>query len=382
MTTATQPSYVPALRMKAGERAGLCDLALDVADRILPRMIVPPPKERDDAFQAQLFEAEDCPNIADALAAYWRGRNVLVEASHLLPDFGRETAGRWLPKMFELARRAGVPAIPLVALADLTMGSREAFRAACGTGPIRLGIVVQSSDLEGHDALNPLLDHLEAMGLSPAGCSIIVDFGGDYFERPEIVTPIIHAALETLQELGPWQQVIFQGTNYPDKNPAEPGGSYMVPRNEWKAWCQAVRFDPATAEHMIFGDYAADCATMVFGEAKVRPIPHYRYSTPEAWLIQRGSASGTNTAIMRDICFRIVESGEFAGRSFSSADEYIFQTARGQAGPGTPTKWRAVNTTHHITRVVADIGRVRGFALQQRASPPPPDQGSLFNTFS
>ena len=117
------------------------------------------------------------------------------------------------------------------------------------------------------------------MGLSPGECSIIVDFGGaaSDFARPEIVAPIIGGALETLQELGPWRQIKFQGTNYPDKHPAESGGSCMVPRNEWKAWRQAVRFEPATAEHMIFGDYAADCATMTFGEGAPRPIPHGSY---------------------------------------------------------------------------------------------------------
>lgn len=378
MAEATQPSYGPALRMKKGELEGLRDLAPDVADHVRPRMIIPPRKERDKALQAQLFNIEDSPNIADALAAHWRNRSVFVEATHLLPDLGRETVERWLPTMFDRARRAGASAIPLVALADLTAGSRNAYRSACGIGPVQLGIVVPSGDLEGRDALNPLLDHLEAMGLSPADCSIIADFGGDYFARPEIVSPIIGSALETLQELGPWREIVFQGTNYPDKNPAEPGGSYTVPRNEWKAWCQAVRFDPATADHMIFGDYAADCATMAFGRGRPRPIPHYRYATPEAWLVQRGADSGADAAVMRDVCLRIVESGEFADRSFSSADEYIFQTARGQGGPGTPTIWRAVNTTHHITRVVADIGRVRGFALKQRASLSPPVQESLF----
>ena len=198
---------------------------------------------------------------------------------------------------------------------------------------------------------------------------------------PEIVAPIISGALETLQEVGLWQQLVFQGTNYPDRNPAEPGASYTVPRNEWKAWRQAVRFDPATAEHMIFGDYAADCATMAFGGSGAKAIRHCRYATSEAWLVERGSESGADAAVMRDVCRRIVESGEFSDRTFSSADEYIFKTAQGQAGPGNSTTWRAANTTHHITRVVADIGGVRGFALRQRESPPSPVQENLFNTF-
>ena len=42
----TRPIYVPALRLKQGEYRGLNRLAPDVADKVLPRLIVPPPKER------------------------------------------------------------------------------------------------------------------------------------------------------------------------------------------------------------------------------------------------------------------------------------------------------------------------------------------------
>jgi Beta protein len=378
MASTTQPSYVPAVRMKAGELSGLRDLAPDVAERVLPRAVVPPPQERDQEFKAQLFKLENEPNIADALAMSWRGRSVLVEATHLLPEFGREAVGRWLPKMFERTWRADVLAIPIVASADVTTDSRGAYQAACAPGPLRLGVVVPSGDLVGRDGLLPLLDHLAAMGLSPADCAIVADFGDAVFSQPEIVAPVIGGALELLQELGLWRMVIFQGTNYPDRNPANPGGRYSVPRTEWMAWRQAVRFDPATAEHMIFGDYAADCATMAFGAGGGRAIRHYRYATPDAWLVERGGDSGTDAAAMRDVCRRILDSGQFAGRTFSSADEYIFRTAHGQAGPGSATTWRAVNTTHHITRVVADIGRVRGFALRQSDASPPPAQQDMF----
>jgi hypothetical protein len=380
MTTVIQPSYVPALRMKAGELTGLRDLAPDVADRVLPRLIVPPRQERDETLQIPLFRAVSSPNIADALTTYWCRRPVLVEATHLLPDLGRETVGRWLPDMFERARRADIPAVPLVALADLTDDSREAYKSACSTGVIRLAIVVPAGELVGRDALEPLLRHLEAMGLLPSECSIIADFSDSDFANPDIVAPIVGGALELLQEAGIWAQVVFQGTNYPDKNPAEPGGTQQVLRNEWRAWCKAVSFDPLTAEHMIFGDYAADCATMSFGGSGRRAIRHYRYATPQAWIVERGSNEGTDALAMRDVCCRIVNSKDFAGRHFSSADDFIFRTAFNEAGPGTAKQWRAVNTTHHITRVVADIGGVRGFTVRARAESAPPPQESLFAT--
>ena len=378
MFNSIQPSYVPALRMKAGELSGLRGLAPDVADRVLPRMVVPPPGERDQDLEVQLFKFLHEPNVADALVAHWRGRGVLLEATYLLPEFGREAVGRWLPRMFDRARRAGVPAIPLVASADLTTDTRGGYKTACVPGPLRLGVVVPSGDLVGRDALLPLLDHLDAMGLSPADCAVIADFADTEFSQPEIVAPIIGGALDLLQDLGLWRLVVFQGTNYPARNPADAGGSSTVSRTEWIAWRQAVRFDPATAEHMIFGDYAADCATMTFGTGGGRAFRHYRYATPEAWLVQRGTDGGTDAAVMRDVCRRILDSGHFAGRTFSSADEYIFRTAHSEAGPGNATIWRAVNTTHHITRVVVDIGRVRGFTSSRSATPQTPAQLDMF----
>jgi hypothetical protein len=202
MATGMHPSYSPALRMKAGERSGLRDLAPDVADRILPRIIVPPRGERDEAFQLQLLKTEGVPNIADPLAASWSGRDVLVEATHLIPDLDRSAIGLWLPKMFERARRAGVFAIPLVAMADLTPETRVAYKTACSVSTTRLGIIVPSGELVGRDALHPLLKQLDAIGMAPADCTIVADFADSEFTYPEVVSPIIGYAVEILQELG------------------------------------------------------------------------------------------------------------------------------------------------------------------------------------
>jgi hypothetical protein len=202
---------------------------------------------------------------------------------------------------------------------------------------------------------------VDRLGLAPEDCLVIADFHDADFANAERVAPVIAGVLEMLQASAPWQQIVFQGTNFPEKNPAEPGLHAMVPRNEWIAWQQAVRFDPQTADHMIFGDYAADCAKIAFkGGGGAPPIRHYRYATPRAWRVQRGTDQGTCSAIMRKVCENILASGDFAGRTFSSADDYIFRTANNAGGPGRATDWRAVNTTHHITRVVTDLGMIRG----------------------
>lgn len=359
--------YVPALRMKAGELSGLSHLADDVAVRTLPRLIVPPRKDRDNETQQTLMSLEDVPDAGQVLSRYWKGRRAILDTTYLVEDFGVEKMAVWLPKMFEIAHREQVSAIPLASLDDL-LGERVAgFRSAVASDMSpKLCIRIPSDQLVGLDAVPLLSKALERVGLTPDDCSVIADFCDSDFSDPEVVADIIQGVLELLQDAGMWQQIVFQGTNFPEVNPAEPASFELVPRNEWKAWKLAVKFDPNTAEHFLFGDYGADCAKMVFNGSGGRAIRHYRYTTEDAWLIQRGASSGSDVDVMREVCRQIVSKKEYAGQTFSQADEYIYNTYIDQGGPGNSTIWRAVNTTHHITRVVRDVSLVKGINIADR----------------
>lgn len=379
MTSRAKPLYGPALRMKAGELQGLRDVTPDVADCTLPRVIVPPPAERDEKLQAQLIETAEFPDIAAPLAAHWPDRDVLVETTHLVDEFGRDRLGLWLPKMFERARAARVQAVPLVQLRDLLEMGPSAYEAAIDqNASIRFALAISSGDLDDRESVARATDMLGIMGLEAEQCVVIADFHDADLSAPEVVAPIIGAALEGLRSTSQWQKIIFQGTNFPEINPAEPGSHALVPRNEWLAWRTAVAFDPETADYLMFGDYAADCAKLVFGGSGGAAIRHYRYATSDSWLVQRGTSSGRDEERMRAVCAAILSSGHFAGREFSSADDYIFKTAHRGAGPGTAKDWRAVNTTHHITRVVRDVGAVKGRQFAQKTLAPLSVQAELF----
>ena len=206
---------------------------------------------------------------------------------------------------------------------------------------------------------------MASLELNASDCAVLADFAGAEFSNPAIVAPIIGGALETLQEIGPWRHIIFQGTHYPEVNPAKDGMVEIWPRNEWLAWRDAVRFDPTTAEHMIFGDYAADCAKMTFGGGGAPAIRHIRYTTPDSWRVQRAPKEGKDTQRMHAVYKAIAQSSDFAGDGFSSADAFIATGARNaMAGPGNSTTWRQLNTTHHITQVVNDIAKVRGISIK------------------
>jgi len=365
MSDFAKPFYSPALRMKAGELEGVRLLTPDVADRILPRFIVPPSGERDRATPL-LMDLDRMPQISSQMAVAWRRRPVLIDPAYIIDEFGRDEAAKWLPRMFERARKNEVSAIPTIHMNDIDYCS-GAYRASIDRhAPTKLGILVPSGEMVGSEFLRGMEKVLNALRVSPSDCVAIADFGGTEFSEPGIVAPIIGGALELLEDVGRWQQIIFQGSHYPETNPAPENGVVLWPRNEWRAWRQAVKFDPSTAENMIFGDYAADCSKIEFGDGGGRAIRHVRYATPEHWRIERGSNSGKQPVSMHHVYTKLVGSGDFSGSDFSEADAYIAHAAGNPDAPhGAAMNWRQLNTTHHLTQVVTDIARVRGIEIRR-----------------
>lgn len=382
MVSRRKTVYVPVLRMKMGEMEGLHSLQSDVADCITPVLVVPPAKERKSDRQESLFPAgRDIPDVGGALSKYWSRREAFIDPRVLFKEFGVDTAISWLPSLFRRARSQGVLAVPIASLRDLERIGIDAFKAAISAGDdLKFGLRVESGDLTDPSLDNRVRDALRKLDLSAAECAVFSDFSDADLCDPALVSPIIRAALEQLQIIGRWRLVVFLGTNYPEKNPAEPGQTIVQPRNEWHAWSDAIKFDPSTAEHMVFGDYAADCAKMTFGGKGGRPIPHARYTTDSSWLVVRGNASGSSYQVMKEVFKRIVVSGSFAGPTFSTADAYIFEVALNNApSAGNPTIWRQLNTTHHITQVVADIAKVRNIRIAKLPSGPAGLQTTLLD---
>lgn len=369
MTWHDQILYSPALRLKAGELEGVRQLATDVADCVLPRFIVPPRGDRDDAPELPL-EDDRCPDVGVRLAAHWQDRPLLLDCSYILDEFGRERMPTWLPRMIGDARERRAKVVPAAKLVDLGAGDIQAFRSVLDqeTG-FAFALVLASGDLADTAVLSNIRRALDGLNVSPRECAIVLDFSDADLSSPDMAEPIIRYGVELVQELGPWRRIVFQGTGFPEKNPAEDGGHHMVRRTEWLAWNHVVAADPAMLDQLTFGDYAADCAKMATGRGG-RAIPHLRYTCEEAWLVQRGrKLDGSRKAVMAAVCRAITASGHFSGAAFSSADTGIAALADGVGGAGTARTWRQFNTTHHITSVIAALARMRGSSIKAGSAP-------------
>jgi len=373
--------YVPALRMKKGELEGLRLLQDDVADCIAPLLIVPPAKERNTGSQEALFPAGNgVPDVGGVLLKYWLHRPVFVDARVLFKECDAQEAVNWLPDIYNRARRLGVFAIPVASLDMLEKLGTAAFKDSIPTAPgLKFGLRIQSGEMADSSLDGRVRRVLASLDVRASECAVFADFSDADLSVPSFVAPVIRGVLEQLQALAPWLLIVFLGTHYPETNPAKEAGQTVIhPRNEWHAWSEAVRFDPSTAQHMVFGDFAADSARIEFGGKGGRPIPHCRYTAGANWLVVRGEDKGSTYEVMKGVFERIVANSEFSGPTFSQADAYIFDVARNNApSAGNATIWRQVNTTHHITRVVADIATVRKIPIAKLPSMPAGAQQTL-----
>lgn len=365
--------YVPALRMKKGELEGLRALRPDVAACVLPRLIIPPAGERESSSQEDLFGlGDDAPDIGGILSKYWRRRDVLIDITYLIDEYQAAELSSWLPALFSRAKSLDIDAVLCINLTDLekvdTLVLKQVIERRAG---LKLGLVVSSTDMTDFQLQSRIQHALSALSLAISECAVLADFSEADLTDPELVFPIIQATLEQLQEIGQWRHIIFQGTHYPEKNPASPNETKLWPRNEWQAWHKAVRFDPSTAENFIFGDYAADCSKIRFGAKGGRPIVHLRYTTDSHWIIARAAETGTQAALMKNVCERVEANAQFSNASFSEADRHIYDIAHGNVdNTGNASTWRQINTTHHITRVVTDVAKVRGISIKEIPASP------------
>lgn len=371
--------YVPALRAKTGEVRGLQRLASDIASKITPHLIVPPPKDIDPEKQRPLTQDEILYGTGKRIADHWRLRDAFLDTRYLFKEFGEDTSADWLNRIFSVARYAGANLIPVLTLGDALGPRQAAFRSVLHPGPIHAALRIKFDEVDG-DLPAHLASALSAMGLTDQRCVILADFSEADFAAPDVVGEIAQGVLEDLQAIGRWPAVVFQGSNYPVKNPADDNGSCKVARNEWLAWKAAVDLNGASPDKLVFGDYAADCSKIEFKKKSGGiPIRHYRYALTDSWLVVRGIPTGETKSAMQQVCAKIINSGSFAGREFSAADDFIYRCAQGWDGPGNGTTWREVNTTHHITRVVRDIGGVKGYAFSDRQVSTPTYQPSIFD---
>ncbi|WGM32716.1 beta family protein [Brevundimonas sp. NIBR11] len=370
-------SYFPKLRLKQGEYLALRDLANDVAQHVAPHIVAPPPKERDPEKGRPLTNDEMVYETGRRVGQYWPMRPCLLDAGFLVDALGEAEAGEWLPRLFRVAVDSAALPTPVFGLGDIEGALGPAVQRTLAVTQDGIAIRVTLTDLLDPDLTTRLHRALLKLVLKPHECVLILDFSQADLTLFGVHETVI-GSFRQISEIGLWNAVVFQATNYPEANPAAAGGQARITRLEWETWKRATAIDEVVRRGLSYGDFAADSAKFKFGGKRAKIIPHYRYATMGDWRVDRGGKDESMAAAMARIARQIVESKDFAGRDFCRADEMMHDLSLGLSGPGNATTWRRINIGHHITRVVVDLGGLRGFQIARRASEVPAAQLSLF----
>jgi len=370
-------SYFPKIRLKQGEYLALADLESDVAQHVAPHIVAPPPKERDPEKGRPLTNDEMVYETGRRVGHHWPMRPCLLDAGFLVDALGESDAEQWLPRLFRVAIDSAALPMPVFSLGDIEGALSKAVQRTLAVTKDGLAIKVTLSDLLDPDLTSRLHRALIKLILKPHECVLILDFSQADLTIFGVHETVI-GSFRQISEIGLWNAVVFQATNFPESNPAPAGGEIRVPRLEWDIWRRATEADDVVRQGLSYGDFGADSAKFNFGGKRAKIIPHYRYATENDWRVIRGGKDETMAAAMARIARQIIDSQDFAGRNFSRADEMMHDLSLGLSGPGNATSWRRINIGHHITRVVTDLGRIRGFDIARRVSEAPAVQLSLF----
>ena len=351
--------YVPLLRWRQGEYEALFRLGGPQKDGILPLIEILKPDYDFELRKPKRDLDEHLKLFGKRLGIKWGGRPALIDTGRLDPAARMADGSHPLGFIFEEARAAGAPLIPVTGL-----GRDAAYQAAVGTiaASDQRGAALRCSLAEAFDS--DFDSQIEALlwsiGVNRAKFDIIIDLETPAFDPMPQLVNIIIAALSSATIFNACRSVTLIATSFPETlaNMANPVQRFS--RQEWILFKSVLTALPPDVRRPIFGDYGIAAITFAEGDMRyMRGSPNIRYTIDDAWIIVRakGGPRGSNQAYPA-LCGLVTGSGAYLGSHFSAGSAYIASCQTGAATRGNPTTWKWVATNHHITKVLDDLSRL------------------------
>jgi hypothetical protein len=349
-------SYVPLLRWRQGEYEALFRLGAPQKQAILPLVEILKPDYDFEQRKPKRNLDEHLKLFGRRLGIKWNGLPALIDTSRLDPADRMADGRHPLSFIFEEARAAGAPLIPVTGF-----DRDAAYQAAVGAiaASDRRGTALRCSLAEvlDPDFENHVQGLLWTTGVHWTELDIILDLETPAFDpMPQLVNVII-AALSSATIFNACRSVTLLATSFPDKlaNMVSPVQRFV--RHEWVMFKAVIAALPSGVRRPIFGDYGIAAITFAEGDMRfMRGSPNIRYTSDDAWVVARakGGPRGSNQAYPA-LCGLVTASGAYLGPQFSAGSAYIADCQTGAATRGNPTTWKWVATNHHITKVLDDL---------------------------
>ena len=363
--------YMPILRSKAAEMEALSESDLGELYPLID-LIGARPAEAARPGREGLSSGQGRPAqlVSDHLTSvYKRVSRALGNTPVLIdPHLFLHQHPRDLDTLVEFWERWRIDEAPLQVVPVFRIGYRMSVVQALADFARKAGgwagLRVTPSDLAVGGLATEAHSLLKLTGLQAENVHLVVDARCLVNADREALMRRCVSALQDLQPLN-FATVTLAASGYLENPQRENGRVDRLERPFWAAVRERVGVE------LNFGDYGVDAPAETVEPDFVQvgrpmPVAAVRYTLQEQWLFLKEAAAKvitkegktvTQRGDFKNVCQRLLASGEFNGASFSPGDRYFEDMASGQfANSGVPSRWRQAMYSHHFAVVLNQLG--------------------------
>lgn len=363
------PAYVPLLKALPSELEAVRKIPAADASRIHPLFDIcriPTFNQYRKApkwfLNSTAPTAEFIERAVQKLVAVWSRKRAMIDAYFWAANTTVENGEHVLAYAYRRLHEEGLKVIPVVgyerwdnAEYRAAMASLECIEAPYWCLRLDVHAIDDAADPNAFSAqIESILDEL---GLDPANCAVLVDFGDMTNISVEQMLYGLQDVLNGVDHYG-FMFVATAGCSMPamiNFAVKEENSVGHVLRREMHGWQAARRGNPSFK--LVYGDYGVRGPTSNEGMPNKHGNAKIRYTTSGSYHIARGCSTfnkpyGQQT---QGLALKIIGSKHYMGSSFSWGDEIIHQASLGKRVGESHAKWIAYDTSHHIAYALAEV---------------------------
>ena len=358
-------NYLPIFKAKLGELKALSNAKKSHSQKMLPLFEVA--RISESIRKAARFKSSSAlicaylDEVAEKIAEVRKGHSALVDAFQWPADSTTETGEHVLPYVYARLQSLGVDVIPIIgydrwdsqpyrlAIQGLDISDDKYFCLRLDSHAIE-----DSADPDFfEEQVHGILDELS---LETERCAILIDFGDITGTSLEDLIDQASGVIELLGSMG-FRFFATAGCSLPptiDGAVKKQNTTGKVIRKEMLLW-QTLRTEYPQLK-WLFGDYGVRGPNTAEDVISPHTNGKIRHTISQHFFIARGHSiqTGDKGAQMHKLAQTIVQSQHYLGDRFSWGDARILACSQVEF-KGNSTDWIAIDTSHHMAYVVAEI---------------------------
>lgn len=353
-------TYVPILKLKAGELKALGYLRDRFRSPVVPLFDMPPNTAEDDEGNGVPPEAH-VDGTAEKIMKEWRRSDPVFIDAWTLDE--KSVGDPYPTALQDIAMDASNSAFSFIPVTGLRRSARyqSAAKFAAGLQGKGAALRVSARDEDNPEfeaSIGRVLDTLE---IAPDECDLIFDYGSLPDGQAATYAKAFVGTLPTLPYLQEWRSVVVASTSYPSNLRERVGddNAKAFRREDWGLYRRVFERRENLPRLPAFADYAISTPSMdKFREGGRKNVTaSIKYTTDDEYVVVRGHYSKEGPSSQyKGLARWLVDFDEFENGDFW-ADEYLRTFGAGSRS-GSPTIMVAVGTARHVEKASSQIANL------------------------